>query len=95
MDAGDSLAPQIPGSAKGSEDPPVQIDKPINRRPPEFVTLPCEQYPNEEWVQRSGSGGRLNLLIGQSGRLFKDRHKHFARKFASLRILIRRMVRRE
>lgn len=38
---------------------------------------------------------RFTLSIGKFCRLLKDFHKHFSRQLAGLRVLIRRMIRRE
>ena len=44
-------------------------------------------------VRRSGTNEAAVLFIGYTSRFFKDLHEHPSRKLASLRVLIRRMIR--
>lgn len=59
------------------------------RLQPGFWYVPCVGVGT-----RSGPGGRrLNLLIGNFCRLFKDSHKHGAGQLSGLGVLVRGMVR--
>ena len=62
------------------------------RLPPQIATR-VWYFPCVGVGTRSGPGGsRLYLLIGNSCRLFKDCHKHRARQFSRLSVLVGGMI---